>query len=56
MRAMDEQDKPFHYLTQEQFLALSPSARLEYLRRVTDHLEVRAALMKKADKPKQADS
>lgn len=45
-----QSDKPFHYLTQEQFLALQPEERIAYLQRVTDHLAFRAALMEERQK------
>ena len=46
---MDE--KPFRYLTSEQFLALSPAQRSAYLQGVNDHLAIRAVLLKKPEKP-----
>ncbi|HUQ25683.1 MAG TPA: hypothetical protein VM140_08440 [Burkholderiales bacterium] len=48
---MDDKEKPFRYLTQEEFLALPESARAEYLKRVTDHLALRVTLMSKRHKP-----
>ena len=44
---MEKQEKPFRYLTQEEFLRLSEADRLEYLQSVNDHLAVRIALMGK---------
>ncbi|HUQ25684.1 MAG TPA: hypothetical protein VM140_08445 [Burkholderiales bacterium] len=45
-----EEEKPFHYLNQEEFLALSPDERIAYLRRVADYLAVRTSLLNKPDK------
>ena len=44
-------DKPFRYLTSEEFLALPPEQRAAYLQKVNDHLAIRTALMSKPEKP-----
>jgi len=45
---MAESEKLFHYLTSEQFLALTQEQRVAYHKRVDDHLAELKALMLKA--------
>jgi len=49
-------DKPFRYLTSEEFLALSEPRRAAYLQAVTDHLSVRAALPTNPQPPEKKKS
>ena len=51
---MAEQDKPFRYLTQEEFLALPDAAGAEYLKRVTDHLSERIKALAARQKPEKS--
>lgn len=43
----------FRYLTQEQFLALTPEDRIAYLQTVNEHLAARLELLKR--QPEKAD-
>jgi hypothetical protein len=44
-------DKPFRYLTNAEFLKLTPRQRVDYLKRVTDYLVQRAKARSPAKKP-----
>ena len=47
-------DKPFSYLTSEEFLALSEEKRVDYLQSVGDYLTARAALLTEPQTPKKS--
>ena len=53
---MDEKEKPFLYLTQEEFLALPETQRAAYLQQVNDHLAARVDLLAKRQKPDKKKS
>jgi hypothetical protein len=53
-RSMAQQDEPFRYLTQEEFLALPETERAAYLKRVTDHLARRVDLLAKRQDAKKS--
>lgn len=50
---MTHEEKPFRYLTQESFLAMKPEDRAVYLKRVTNYLVDRVALLSAPQKPKK---
>ena len=47
-------DKPFAYLTSEEFLALPQDERVAYLQRVGDYLSLRATLLTEQQKPEKS--
>jgi hypothetical protein len=47
-------DKPFSYLTSEQFLALPQDERAAYLQRVSDYLALRAELFTEQQEPEKS--
>jgi hypothetical protein len=47
-------DKPFRYLTSQEFLALPHDERVAYLQSVGDYLTQRAALLTEPQEPKKS--
>ena len=47
-------DKPFRYLTSEEFLALPEEKRVDYLQSVGDYLTARAALLTEPQVPEKS--
>jgi hypothetical protein len=47
-------DKPFSYLTSEEFLALPEEERVAYLQSVGDYLTARASLLTEPQIPKKS--